>query len=533
MTGYSGGPGGNADLDYATVAYDAATGAARWVRRYDGGIQGTDQATGIAVSPDGSRVFVTGGSETTGSRDYATLAYDAATGATRWVRRYSGPANESAAAAVAVSPDGTAVFVTGSSGGALPSTAGYATVAYDAATGSTRWVRRYDGPASDNEAFSLAVSPDGAAVFVTGRSDSSRGYRDFATVAYDAATGAERWVRRFNDRDDEADDARAVGVSPDGTTVFVTGISDFDLFTIAYAADTGATRWHTRSRGNCPCADTAYSLAVSPDGGTVFVAGESTHDSDFHGPFDYATVAYDADTGGKLWHRRYDGPGNGSDDRARSVAVSPDGTTVYVTGSSTRGASTVDYLTVAYDAATGVTRWHRRYDGTGHSDDWARSVAVSPDGATVFVDRTERWPRGRRLRHRGLRGLSRPGGSSGGTGIRTLEGLAPLTVFKTVAFVRSAIPPAASVSAAVAAPEDRYAEGSGADHSAPLPFMSGQPRQWTSVTEPASMRTRPVGTGAPVQTWYSPSARPSITAAYSDVPPGPAFVHFGVHSPVR
>ena len=63
--------------------------------------------------------------------------------------------------------------------------------------------------------------------------------------------------------------------------------------------------------------------------------------------------------------------------------------------------------------------------------------------------------------------------------------------------------------------------------------MSGQPRQWTSVTEPASIRTRPVGTGAPVQTWYSPSARPSITAAYSDVPPGPAFVHFGVHSPVR
>ncbi len=29
----------------------------------------------------------------------------------------------------------------------------------------------------------------------------------------------------------------------------------------------------------------------------------------------------------------------------------------------------------------------------------------------------------------------------GGTGIRTLEGLAPLTVFKTVTFVRSVIPP--------------------------------------------------------------------------------------------
>ncbi len=38
--------------------------------------------------------------------------------------------------------------------------------------------------------------------------------------------------------------------------------------------------------------------------------------------------------------------------------------------------------------------------------------------------------------------------SSGGTGIRTLERVAPLAVFKTAAFVRSAIPPAPSVAAA-------------------------------------------------------------------------------------
>jgi hypothetical protein len=35
----------------------------------------------------------------------------------------------------------------------------------------------------------------------------------------------------------------------------------------------------------------------------------------------------------------------------------------------------------------------------------------------------------------------KPDGQRGGKGIRTLEGLAPLAVFKTAAFVRSAIPP--------------------------------------------------------------------------------------------
>jgi hypothetical protein len=73
-------------------------------------------ASAVAVSPDGSRVFVTGirdGGRATGA-DYATVACSAATGRQLWASRYNGPANgDDGANAVGVSPSGRSVFVTG------------------------------------------------------------------------------------------------------------------------------------------------------------------------------------------------------------------------------------------------------------------------------------------------------------------------------------------------------------------------------------------------------------------------------------
>src|ERR1039457_5653150 len=55
--------------------------------------------------------------------------------------------------------------------------------------------------------------------------------------------------------------------------------------------------------------------------------------------------------GAQLWVKRYDNPGNGG---ATSVAVSPDGKTVFVTGYTTTAGGTEDYTTVAYNDATGA-----------------------------------------------------------------------------------------------------------------------------------------------------------------------------------
>ena len=152
-----------------------------------------------------------------------------------------------------------------------------------------------------------------------------------------------------------------------------------------YSAATGAQLWIRRYNGPNGGSDVARSLAVSPDGRTVYVTGYSGQtQGPGSGNNDYVTIAYNADSGAQRWLGRYKGRANGND-QGRSVAVSPDGRTVYVTGRSQGRTSSYDYATVAYDAATGAQRWVSRYNGSGHFRDSGRSLAVTPDGRTVIV----------------------------------------------------------------------------------------------------------------------------------------------------
>ena len=117
------------------------------------------------------------------------------------------------------------MYVTGESVGAGSGSFDYATVAYDAKTGAQKWVRRYNGPNNSVDvAKSLAVSPGGRTVYVTGYSG-MQGRYDYVTIAYNALTGARRWLSRYNGRAGGNDQGRAVAVSPDGRTVYVTGRS--------------------------------------------------------------------------------------------------------------------------------------------------------------------------------------------------------------------------------------------------------------------------------------------------------------------
>jgi hypothetical protein len=201
---------------------------------------------GIAIAPDGSRVFVEEANTETGQNNALTVAYDSA-GSKLWAVRFQGFCLPSTSincssrpwynGPITVSPDGSTVFVA-SLFLYLLNEEGFATVAYDAATGVQKWAARYDMNVADTlTGPAVAVNPNGKEVYIAGFANNA----DTTTLAYDSATGNQNWLAVYGA---VSRGTNAIAVSPDGTQVFVAGTeiqpprTDADLFALAYNTTT-------------------------------------------------------------------------------------------------------------------------------------------------------------------------------------------------------------------------------------------------------------------------------------------------------
>jgi DNA-binding beta-propeller fold protein YncE len=383
VTGNSLGPGDERD-NFVTIAYNTATGAQLWLASYNSGRPGTnlnydDFPLALAVSPDGTKVFVTGWASV-GTAN--TVAYDAATGAQLWVKRYFG-----AGRAITVSPDSSTVFITGDLRNA---TTDYATTAYQASTGTRLWQATWAGPDNLND-FSTAIglTPDGSRVVVTGYNETNDSGREWLTVAYSAATGTQLWFNRYNAAVGAFDDSPGgLVVSPNGSFVAVAGsgrdASTGDMTVIAYDLSTGDELWLGTYHDPRGTESAAAAVAVSPDSTTVFVTGSGRRSVE-HGSFE--TVAFDAATGAFQWATPYDGPpGEEQDNFATAVTVTGDGATVVVTGASQDGPwRGYDFATLAYDTTTGAQLWVTRHNSTIGSHEVPAQLAIIPGADRVAV----------------------------------------------------------------------------------------------------------------------------------------------------
>lgn len=345
---------------YLTIAYKASSGEEVWRSRYSNAWSrwNGERWQGlpiVAASPDGSNVYVIGaGWDLAGLHDYVAIAYEEASGTERWVSNYNSPGDgEDLANSVAISPDGSRLFVTGSS--ANSSSGGdYLTAAYDADTGVRLWTARFDGAEHlDDWAWSVAVSPDGNRVFVAGEVTADDTFTDYLTLAYDAQGGHQVWSATYgNIGGSDGDDnwPSRIEVDPSGSRVYMVGSSFGDrasrtsaYLAASYNAATGNQLWVSHYIGPLETPSRATSITLSPNGATLYVSGWS---NGVGTSLDYATVGFEATTGAQVWASRYNGPENDMD-LVSSIAVSPNGGRVFVTGES-GGTSPVN-LTVSYD----------------------------------------------------------------------------------------------------------------------------------------------------------------------------------------
>jgi WD40 repeat protein len=298
---------------------------------------------------------------------------------------------------IALSPDGTTLYVAGGFsqiGAQSPQVARSGLAAVSTADGTANaW-----NPAPNGNVYTIKASPDGRLVYVGGYfsaiGSQSPQPRRFAVAALTTTDGtATSWDPSLGNDVGTSDiegGVNTIAVSPDGQTVYVGGSFNQDnLGAAAFrASDGGRTAWspnlgcRTNRHGECQSTedfgalhDTAVNaIAVSPDANTVYVAGEfdSAGGSSVERPYLAALSATDGSA--TAWNPRPDEP-------PTAIAVSSDGSSIFIggTGLSSVGADDRGGL-AALDTASGTeTSWNPRADGG------VSTLALSPDGSTLYA----------------------------------------------------------------------------------------------------------------------------------------------------
>ncbi|MBK9942837.1 MAG: beta-propeller fold lactonase family protein [Kouleothrix sp.] len=342
--------------------------------------KGLDGAYGVAISPDGNNVYVTGNL----SNAVSVFSRDPASGTLTSIQNFTNAALNglNGARLVTVSPDGKNVYVASSAANAL------VTMYRDTSTGMLSQGGTFQSGLSG--AYGVVVSPDGRFIYV-----SSTTAGTVSIFSRSSSTGLPNFVTSVNDAGLAG--AHGLALSPDGLSLYVTAYSSPDANTgalVVYKRNPAdGTLSHVQTRNECDLLAClfgsgfldglggAYQVAVSPDGLFVYVVGT----------YDGAVVVFKRNglDGSVARVRTYKDNAGGIDglDGVSGVALSPNSKYLFATGFNDKSIAAF-----TRDTETGLLSFSQlvqRNPLVGGPAlpllDGARDIGVSPDGTSVYA----------------------------------------------------------------------------------------------------------------------------------------------------
>jgi DNA-binding beta-propeller fold protein YncE len=304
--------------------------------------------------------------------------FDAAAGG---LAPLSPTATRGANGAVAVSPDGTSVYITkpqpGSSSGIqiigiligllLPATQGVRGCGEAPSVGAASSILQYDVGAdgsltlktppavrAGNDTVAIAVTPDGNSVYAVNHGDNQ--LSEYTVGPGGALTPKTRSLVGAGHG------PAAIAVSPDGSSVYVTNSLDGTVsqYTIGAGGELIPKTPRTVSAGRGP-----VGIAVSPDGKSVYVTNAA----------DSTVSQYDVGAGGKLSAKTPSAVPAGRG--PFQLVITPDGRDVYVINAA-------DGTVSRYDVGAGGALSAEIAIPVGGGNTLT-GIAVTPDGKSVYI----------------------------------------------------------------------------------------------------------------------------------------------------
>jgi DNA-binding beta-propeller fold protein YncE len=258
----------------AVFARKAASGALTFLeaeKNGQNGVSGLTVGEDVVVSPDGANVYVLG--FTPGA--VLTFARNSSTGALTFVEKdeegVNGVDGIGFATELAISPDGANVYVTGEADDSV------AVFARDGTTGALTFVEAerdgVGGVDGIDGASAVAVSDDGAHVYAAGSNDDG-----LAVFARDAATGSLTFLQAFHEGVGGVDGINGpadVAVTPDGTHVLVAASAESEIGVFARNPATGLLVWVESVGGSA--LGGINSLRFAPGGQHLYTTARSAN----------------------------------------------------------------------------------------------------------------------------------------------------------------------------------------------------------------------------------------------------------------